>query len=142
MDGVLADFDGHYFNTFGRQRVRGSGWDDIRAIPNFYRDIPPMPDMEELWTGIQHLNPVILTGIPEPELVPEAAENKRQWVDKWLGDVPVICCEAQDKSDYMKPGDIIIDDHDDWAFLWIQRGGVWIKHTNAQHTINQLKGIL
>src|SRR4051812_26986753 len=98
MDGVLADFDKHYQNTFNTTISRrlefdkdghDIDWSVIERSKDFYLGIPPMPDMEVLWNYVKPFYPHIITGIPHS--VPEAADNKRAWVDKYLGlGIPTI----------------------------------------------------
>jgi hypothetical protein len=59
---------------------------------------------------------IVLTGVPSS--VPEAADNKRAWARKHLGEhVRVICCLAKEKCKHAKPGDILIDDWESTASL-------------------------
>jgi len=47
--------------------------------------------MEQLWRRIERHRPIVLTGVPKE--VEEAADNKRAWVARHLGDhVEVRCC--------------------------------------------------
>ena len=51
LDGVLADFDSYYFHQFGVVLDRCSTfdppgmWENIRSHGRFYRDMPPLPDV-------------------------------------------------------------------------------------------------
>jgi hypothetical protein len=142
MDGVLADFDAHHEAVFGVRSCKTADnvdWGAVRAIPGFYEAIPPMPDMEELWSFVAQLTPrpIVLTGVPSS--VEEAPENKRAWVRKHLGaDVEVRCCRSKEKSLHAKPGDILIDDWEKYRHLWEAKGGRWVTHTSAQRSIDQL----
>lgn len=140
MDGVLADFDTHHGNVFGisaDKTIDNVNWQKIAAQTNFYANIPPMPDMLELWNFIRLLKPIVLTGIPSS--VPEAADNKRGWIAKHLGsDVEVRCCASKDKCLHAGYGDILIDDWDKYKNLWLAQGGRWITHVSAKTTIEQL----
>lgn len=142
MDGVLADFDTHHETHFGVRPSKLADnveWHKVRAIPNFYRDIPPMPDAYELWDFVTGLDkaPIVLTGIPHS--VEEAASNKRAWVEKHLGKrFQVICCPSKEKSLYCQPGDVLIDDWEKYKHLWVQKGGRWITHTSASKSIDEL----
>lgn len=139
MDGVLADFDAHYEYHLGRRpdREDNEHWTKIQQIADFYLHIPPMADLDVLWGAVKKYHPVILTGVPWS--IPDAEENKREWVKKYLGNVGVICCRSRDKSKYASPGDILIDDWERYRHLWVAAGGVWITHTNAAGSINALK---
>lgn len=147
LDGVLADFDAHHEAVLGRRpdKIKDDvDWDEVRRVRNFYESIPPMADMEELWRAVEHLRPVVLTGVPLPEKVPEAADNKRSWVRKHLGPhVRVICCLAREKCAYAQdfPGqpNVLVDDWEKHKGKWVAAGGVWITHTSARTTIRQLK---
>lgn len=143
MDGVLADFDAHHETVFGVRADKladNVDWQRVRNVHGFYADIPPMPDMEDLWGFVSRLTPrpIVLTGVPSS--VEEAPENKCAWVRKHLGeDVEVRCCRSKDKSLHIgKPGDILIDDWTKYRDLWLSRGGRWITHVNAETTILRL----
>src|SRR5437763_471254 len=107
MDGVLADFDRHYEILFGvrpKKTAGGVDWNKVRQTKNFYLDIPPMPDLPELWDYIAQYDPIVLTGIPWS--IREAADNKEAWARKHLGaDVEVRCCLSKEKCLHASPGD-------------------------------------
>jgi hypothetical protein len=148
MDGVLADFDRHYLEVFGKppakrlafdQDGHDIDWEAVRKRGNFYLDMPPMADMEELWGFVERLKPapIVLTGIPSS--VTEAADNKRAWVRKNLGpDVEVRCCRSKEKYLHAQRGDILIDDWEKYKHLWQNAGGLWITHRSAEATIDEL----
>jgi 5'(3')-deoxyribonucleotidase len=140
MDGVLADFDGHHETVFGIRSDKALDnvrWDRVHAVNGFYRDLPPMPDMHELWDRIAHHNPIVLTGVPTK--VPAAADDKRAWARKHLGDhVEVRCCRSVEKCLHARPGDILIDDWEKYRALWVGAGGVWITHLSAGQTADEL----
>ncbi len=139
MDGVLADFDAHYLRIFGYVPTRpgGTDWKAVRAHPDFYATIPPMPDLKALWRRLSPHNPIVLTGIPS--IVPEAAGNKRDWITKHLPlCIEIICCRAADKATYCRPGDLLIDDYSRHRQAWLNAGGFWITHTSAESTLEQL----
>ncbi len=148
MDGVLADFETHYKNLFGitlnMQAYHDHGkenvdWSLIQNTKNFFRDIPPMADMMDLWKYIEVYNPIILTGIPSSTRVPEAAKNKRDWIHHHLGkDVQIITTQSSRKCEVCEPGDILIDDWEKYKHKWIAAEGIWITHTSAKNTIQEL----
>lgn len=136
MDGVLADFDRHHEAVFGFRSCKHADnvdWAAIRAVKDFYLQIPPMPDLDRLWARIERYRPIVLTGIPWS--VEEAPENKRAWVRKTLGpDVEVRTCRSREKCLHAKPGDVLIDDWEKYRQLWLDAGGRWITHTSAAET--------
>ena len=140
MDGVLADFDLHYETHFGTRPCKKSdnvNWKAVQAVKGFNLNIPPMADLEALWARIERHNPIVLTGTPSS--VPEAADNKRAWARKHLGeDVRVICCQAKEKYMHASRGDILIDDRMKYKDLWVAAGGRWITHVSAADTARQL----
>jgi hypothetical protein len=143
LDGVLADFDAHYVALFGYKLPRHicdppGMWDKIRSRPEFYAELPPMPDAVTLWNAVEHLNPIILTGVPYDE-VPWAAEQKTYWVEKYFGrSTQIICCKSSEKRLHGKPGDILVDDWDRYRHLWLEMGGIFILHTSAEASIKAL----
>lgn len=142
MDGVIADFDTHYFNTFGVRACKIADdvdWAKVRSVPDFYKNIPLMPDFNELWEYIKHFYPIVLTGVPSVQ-VPEAADNKRWYILNRVSPMTkVICCPSKEKYLHAKPGDVLIDDWDRYRHLWEGEGGIWITHTSAAATIERLR---
>lgn len=109
----------------------------MRAIKDFYLNIPPMPDLDALWARIERYQPIVLTGVPRS--VAEAPDNKKAWVRKNLGShVEVRCCRSSEKCKHAAPGDVLIDDWEKYRQLWIDVGGRWITHTSATDTDLQL----
>ncbi|WP_182417264.1 hypothetical protein [Bartonella sp. HY038] len=142
MDGVLVDFDKGYENYFGYKPTKvddNVDWALVNGVESYYANIPPMEDFKELWEGIAHYNPIILTGVPKE--VPSAADDKRKWVDKHIGKSQLmITCLSKDKSLHMKnKGDILIDDWTKYQHLWIERGGRWITHMSAEQSLAELE---
>lgn len=137
LDGVLADFDQGYLAAFGELPRGNADWDRVLKFPNFYAGLPMIPDALELWSFILPHNPIILSGVPDE--IPSAAQDKRSWVDRYLGTrVPAIFCASRDKSFFCAPGDILIDDRPRYRDLWEARGGIWITHYTAYQTITKL----
>lgn len=144
MDGVLADFDRGYAARFGVRPDKLTGAIDWKAVrgagaAHLFRDLPPMPDLDRLWRFFAPYAPTILTGIPDS--VPEAAANKRAWVEKHLGDVPLIACRSRDKCLHGAPGDVLIDDWEKYRARWTGMGGHWITHVSAVDSIRQFEAI-
>lgn len=141
MDGVLADFDSHYENLFGKRpnKLKNDvNWRLVSESKDFYANIPPMSDMRDLWSAIEHLNPVILTGIPYS--VKEATSNKEAWAFKNLGPkVEIRCCLSREKYKHCQPGDVLIDDWEKYRQKWVDTQGIWITHFDAKSTIVELK---
>jgi len=143
LDGVLADFDTEYFRVFREPPRRDQDepadmWERIKDDGTFFLDMRPMADAFRLWNFLidANLAPTILTGCPQ--VYPDAANQKRAWVNNYFGNVPVITCRSKEKSLHMQPGDVLIDDWEKYRHLWEAKGGRWITHVSAQDTITQL----
>ena len=144
MDGVLADFDTGYKRAFGVETSKEDDnvdWELVRNDPDFFYNLPPMPDMWQLWAYVGRYSPMILTGIPK-RLPEQARENKERWKTRYLTrHVPLIACQSAEKSLFCKPGDILIDDWTKYKHLWEEKGGIFITHTSALDTIHQMEKI-
>lgn len=141
-DGVLADFDAYAQVYFGKhpreyERLMGSArfWAELEAKGDFYRHLPLMPDAHELVAGVAHLNPTILTGCPRGNW---AEAQKIAWAAEHFPGVPIITCRSADKRDHAKPGDVLIDDWPQHRHRWIEMGGVFISHFDAQSSLAAL----
>jgi hypothetical protein len=82
-DGVLADFDIYAEKIFGLPPRNAEGvlgatrfWADLQSHDGFYEKLPLMPDARELFEAVEHLNPIILTGLPQGDW---AEPQKRLW---------------------------------------------------------------
>ena len=96
-----------------------------------------MADLGALWDRLSPHKPIVLTGIPEA--VEEAEANKREWIARHLPPGTLaICCRAEDKAIFCRPGDLLIDDYPRHRQRWLDSGGIWITHTSAQNTIARL----
>lgn len=142
-DGVLADFDTRAMEVFGvpsRKAEEELGtkrfWCDLQSVPNFYRDLPLMPDALVLFKAVKHLRPIILTGCPPGGW---AETQKQAWRDYNFPGVKMICCRSKLKSEYMRPGDVIVDDRLKYRHLWLEAGGIWVHHTSARDSIKRLR---
>jgi 5'(3')-deoxyribonucleotidase len=142
-DGVLANFVagckkvlGFHPTDFEREWGENLMWHEIENSPDFFTDLEPMPDAYELVNAVKHLNPIILTGRPRGLW---AVDQKLKWRDKYFPELEMIVCRSREKINYAKPGDIIVDDWEKWRKLWIDGGGIWVLHTSAENSINELK---
>lgn len=136
LDGTLADFDVGYERAFGVRPDKAKDdvdWDLVRAQPNFYGSLPPMPDMPALWARVSRYDPIILTGVPRS--MPWAATEKRDWVRTWLGpNTLVIPTASRLKAQYARPGDVLVDDWPRYRDLWEAAGGIWVTFVSAIET--------
>lgn len=144
LDGVLADFDKHYYNLFGYKPIKNTknkqekvNWKLIEKADRFFYNLPLMEDALELWDYCKKYNPIIITGLPTS--VESAAKDKIEYVKDNLNYDKIICCKAKNKCLYGNSGDILIDDTKKYMLDWINMGGIWITHASAENSINELK---
>ena len=143
-DGVLANFDKVAEKIFGmpgqefEDRYGSKAfWNKIRDYDNFFRNLPLMDDAMRLFSAVQHLNPIILTGAPHGTWAPP---QKLEWASHHFPTSKMIVCQSRDKYLHMKhPGDILVDDFLKHSQVWIDNGGIFVHHTNAENSINKLK---
>lgn len=140
LDGVLADFDKKVFEIFGvtsAELPTKKMWSRL-ADPklNFFDSLEWTPDGKELFEFARQFNPTIITGMPWGNW---AEAQKRRWCARELGeDIKVITCMSKDKHTFADVGDILVDDREKARAEWVRVGGVFIHHTSAQNSIEQL----
>jgi hypothetical protein len=152
LDGVLSDFDtavkdltGHFPWELPDSRM----WPRLAKTPEFYTNLPWMPDGYELWSYIRGYLPVVLTGVPRGKW---AEQQKRDWCARELGeDVPVITCFSRQKPEkawehLAEEGDtratpVLIDDRERIREAWEAGGGVFIHHRSAGSSIEELQAL-
>jgi len=142
-DGVLADFDkgakavlGMHPRAYEKRFGLGKFWKALATAPEFFADLEPLPDAMALYEAVRHTSPIILTGLPRG---PWAEPQKRRWAERHFPGVPVITTSAALKREHCHPGDVLVDDRDQYRHLWEQAGGVFIHHTSAAGSIAALK---
>lgn len=121
-DGVLADFDrratemlGMSPETFEKRHGLGAFWRRLASTPNFFAELPLMPDAVELYESVKALDPIILTGLPRGAW---AEPQKRRWARRHFPGVPVIATSAALKREHCHPGDVLVDDKEKYRGLW------------------------
>ena len=141
-DGVLADFDkgatallGLPPDSYEKKHGPGRFWQKLASAPDFYFGLPLMSDAMELFEGVKHLHPIILTGLPRGNW---AADQKVRWAAQYFPGTKIITTMARNKRDHAKQGDVLVDDQKRHAHLWEEAGGIFIHHKNAKATIAAL----
>jgi 5'(3')-deoxyribonucleotidase len=144
-DGVLADFDlsaRHLLGLSPKQFIAKHGrsefWRRLARAPNFYGELPEMPDARILFDAVKHLKPTILTGLP---IGSWAAPQKVEWAAEHFPGVPIITCMARDKHKHMHRGDVLVDDREKHRAAYEAHGVVFIHHRNARDSLRQLAKI-
>ncbi len=145
-DGVLADFDlyaervlGLTPRAFEARHGRKEFWRRIAGHPDFFARLPLLPDARELWEAVEHLHPVILTGVPGGTW---AAPQKMRWAAEHFPQARMITTLSRAKRDHMEaPGDVLVDDTLTWRHLWEEAGGVFVHHRTARESLDALAGL-
>ena len=153
LDGVMADFDGHYEALFhkkiDRNRPKDSAadrelWRNVSTVPTFFRDLPVLPGAKALWSGLHKLGvkPIVLTG--GSSKLHTTAEQKTEWVHEHIDPTAkVIVTESRNKFEHGEPGDILIDDWKRYMPNWVNMGGVFILYTgDVADTLHQVEKLL
>jgi hypothetical protein len=143
-DGVLADFDKGAADllkmparAFEKRFGLGQFWKRLATAPGgFFEQLELMPDAMELYEAVGHTGPIILTGLPRGNW---AEPQKRRWAERHFPGVEVITTSAALKREHCHPGDVLIDDRDQYRHLWEKEGGVFIHHRNAAASIAALR---
>ena len=157
MDGVLADFDSGVEDLCSLPRPsldhdsseqNRRMWEAIREYGHFYYQLDPMPGAIEMFNAVYDRYQdrcEILTGIPKPKRnIPEAAQDKVDWVRKYLNDTVVVnTVLREEKINYcFGPQDVLIDDYTKNGLEWRNKGGTVINHVSSEDTIHQLKELM
>lgn len=143
-DGVLADFDtgaaavlGMHPRAFEKRHGLGRFWAKLASAPDFYFGLPLLDGAAELFEAVRHLDPIILTGLPQGNW---AADQKVRWAAKHFPGTRIITTLARDKRKHARKGDVLVDDQIRHAHLWEEMGGVFIHHRGVPETLHRLKG--
>jgi hypothetical protein len=142
-DGVLADFDkgaaailGMHPRAFEKRHGLGRFWAKLASAPDFYFGLPLLDGATELFEAVRHLDPIILTGLPQGNW---AADQKVRWAAKHFPGTRIITTMARNKRDHGKEGDVLVDDQLRHAHLWEEMGGIFIHHRSVEETLHRLK---
>lgn len=147
MDGVVADFDSAVVKKFNisdqekeialkNTRWSEDRWKKIIQDPHFYRDLPKMPQADQLISLAKRFRDnlgwelYMLTAIPKNNDIPDCIHDKILWMQQHYPGIPVrFGPYAKDKQKYARPGDILVDDKPSNIEEWRQAGGTAIQVT-------------
>ena len=148
LDGVMADFEGHYLTKFGHAHDSVNDpqmWRNINSCDDWWTTMVKMHTHDELWEAIKEYNPTVLTGCPISKYE-HAAEGKKIWCENIFGsDVPVITCLSKNKQNHMiNKGDILIDDMEKNCNNWTEAGGhaILFDPRNIKEVINEIRALM
>ena len=146
MDGVLSDFDAaacavlNTDNMYKWEFQHGTAafWKAIDAVPNFWIDMPIMPDAAELLWPIRYMDVCILTALPHSKRH-DVRDDKRAWAARHFPNLDIITCVTAEKPNHCKPGDVLVDDRCLQAEKWEANGGIFIHHTSAANSVHLMR---
>lgn len=156
MDGVVADFDGGLQEmahvepaaqgTRDYKKVKEM-WDAVSKVPNFYDKLSPIQGTVEVVKSLfdRYGNRVqMLTGIPRPDSIPTAAQDKENWAKRIINpDVTVNAVMRRDKPKFCTgPECILIDDYEKNIREWEEIGGTGILYKNPEQLREDLQYII
>ena len=142
MDGVVADFNAWCSDFLGRpiswegKDLTDEEWTVLANEGNIYAKLPLIPESVELVLMAKKaardfdMGLRFLTAIPRRTTMPEAEQNKKDWVEKYFPGIPVaIGPYSKDKQNWCNPLDILVDDKRQNVTQWLSKGGISIYHT-------------
>lgn len=142
MDGVVADFNTWCSELLGRpigwegRDLSDAEWKILSEQKHAYANLPLIYDSIELVLMAKKasrdhsMGLRFLTAIPRRTTMPEAEQDKRDWVERYFPGIPVeIGPYSKDKQNWCNPLDILVDDKRQNVEQWYDRGGISVYHT-------------
>ncbi|GAX28560.1 hypothetical protein FisN_1Hh650 [Fistulifera solaris] len=175
LDGVLVDFEAGIrsifpdlpkeFSSFHIPVKRSTMWQKVKEADAFFERLPWTRDGKRLWQAIRHLQPDILTGVPNH---PSSRVEKLRWCERELGvqvnhidmaghfrthlnmngrkvstdKCNVITCWSDNKHYESGPNAVLIDDRLCLREKWEAAGGIFVHHDgDMDMTLEKLRQI-
>lgn len=140
MDGVFADFDRGYAESFGHECLEvddSTMWATINTKRDtFFRELPVMPGAVSFYEGLllRNIEPIFLTACPESNFASVAAQ-KKAWIKEHVNSAALVIpvMHGRNKHHYLQnEGDILIDDFPRNIERWNKAGGVGLLHKGEE----------
>jgi 5'(3')-deoxyribonucleotidase len=161
MDGVLADFNAAARQTLrappeDESRAAAEGrwppeeWNRLKSVPNFFRNLPKTQISDDLVELARRFrddlgwNISVLTAIPKHNDMPDAFQDKIEWIQQHYPDLRVrFGPYSKDKQCHAQAGDYLVDDRRDNCAEWTEAGGVAIRVIDhrAPDAVNELRSV-
>lgn len=152
LDGVGADFHKFVRNLYGGTYPEIGAerfWKKADQVDNLFLNLDPIPGSKVLYDFAYSYRDThevfVLTALPLlTGKLHTAEQDKKDWVKKHIGDIPVVCSNGwKDKRNWCRgKHDILIDDMHRNIEDWNDAGGTAIHHTDISTTINMLEYLL
>lgn len=149
LDGCFANFDGKV-REYYKEQYHPKMWNALDKIPHLFRDLKVLLESHRALGEIDNIGrenniPIaFLTALPKPtnQLV-TAAQDKLYWVRNHLKSNHPVYCSAgwRTKVHWVEPGAILIDDMTRNCEMWVQCGGIPIKHHNWSESLEKLRSL-
>jgi len=116
----------------------------VAGEPGFFLNLQQMPDASQLVDGVISMTgnlPGILTA-PIDGSMEICEKEKLQWMNNnFAGKFSSFHC-TKNKSQYAKPGAVLIDDREKYVNPFINAGGIGILHTSATTSLQELQKVI
>lgn len=153
MDDVLVEFHDFVSARFGvgiKTLTKTEFWNRLMEYPNIYSELPIHPDAKRLMQMVdmaarRHGYRVcVLTATAMPSKIPLCVPHKLACIEEHFPGTfdRVVTCLRQEKKNFCKPGDILIDDRDENCEEWEEQGGTAILYTDFAGSIGALRTYL
>ena len=151
MDGVLGDFVKGDEKQTGKsitkwaQGSKSEKWGQIKANPNFWRDLPWMSGGKQLWNFLKNKDVEILSAYVEDTYDKNCIPGKRFWATKNLGisSSKINLVRRVQKQQFADKNSILIDDYPKNVNDFRARGGQGIVHNgDTSRTLRLLKKLI
>lgn len=146
MDCVLADFIKHFNETIDHGGLSRAKFDEYKHHVLEYKDwwykMPPMADAKKMVDYLHKNGHDLWILSAAPKWQHDAANQKIRWLQKHFPIIKsnqIIITERSEKKRYAAGGHILIDDYIKNIREWTNAGGIGIKHTSADSTIDMLE---
>ena len=138
LDGVWADFDRgvEAVTGKGRTRCRSGMGQALAKAPDFYGTLEMMHDAQVLWEFCESQKPT-------PDRPADGRLGTRSEAALGRRDAGSPCAGRHlhdaDKHRFAGPGHVLVDDRAGTRGAWEKAGGIFILHTQAVRSIDELK---
>ena len=143
MDGVLADFESNAKRII--KPVEGEihkdsqsywprdQWEQLLAYPHLYKMLDKMPKADDMVVLARRFRDELgwelraLTAIPRRNDIPFVFHDKIEWMQDFYPDIPVFFGPySEDKHNFCKVGDILVDDRPSNITEWQECSGIGV----------------
>lgn len=148
MDGVLSDFQSHFKKHYPQYDNLWDlsdevFWPLVKAIDNFWEDLPLMPHAEELFKFANENFEVEILSSPSSH-DHRSYGAKIEWLEKHFSayDFPINLVTQKYKKLFAEKGALLIDDQEQNCVEFKENGGQTIHFQDGLTTLNALKALV